>query len=289
MISNRPQFEGSFPNTTLLALSNPQGDDIMPRRGRNLSKSGIYHVMIRGNERKDIFLDGEDREKFIDTLAQKKKGGEYILYAYCLMDNHVHLVIKEGNDSISRTMKRINTSYAYYYNKKYDRIGHVFQDRYRSEAVENEGYLVSVIRYVHNNPTKAGVCVNAEQYSWSSYNLYISQNNNRLVETSEILNIYSKEKEKSIQLFISHTNEFNHDMYIEAEEKPCTKLKQEKVEEYIKRFQELHNIDMKIVNIMNNKALFESFIHYLKEQPGISIRSISNVLSCSRNKVQRVK
>ncbi len=208
-----------------IILSKPQGVDKMPRRSRNVSKSGIYHVMIRGNERKEIFSNDEDRVRFLGTLAEKKKDGEYILYAYCLMDNHVYLVIKEGKDSISRIMKRINTSYAYYYNKKYDRVGHVFQDRYQSEAVENDGYLITVIRYVHNNPVKAGICRNAAQYSWSSYNLYISLNNSRLIECNEILEIFSNKKEKSIQLFIDHTNEFNHDLYIDIEEKECSEIK----------------------------------------------------------------
>ncbi len=245
--------------------------------------------MIRGNERKEIFMDDEDGERFLNTLDEKKKEGEYILYAYCLMDNHVHLVIKEGKDSISRIMKRINTSYAYYYNKKYNRVGHVFQDRYRSEAVENDGYLITLIRYVHNNPVKAGICRNVVQYSWSSYNLYISLNNSQLIETNEILEIFSSKKEKSIQLFIDHTNEFNHDLYIDIDEKERREIKQEKVEEYIKSFLELHCIDMQIINIKNNKALCESLIRYLKEKPDISIRSISNVLNVNRNTVQRIK
>ncbi len=73
------------------------------------------------------------------------------------MDNHVHIVIKEQKDTISRIMKRIGASYAHYYNKKYKRVGHVFQDRYKGETIEDEKYLLAVIRYIHNSPKKAGI------------------------------------------------------------------------------------------------------------------------------------
>ena len=110
----------------------------MPRQVRQISKSQIYHVITRGNERRNIFLDDEDKKRFMDILCEKKRDKEYVLYAFCLMDNHVHLIIREGTDTISRIMKRINTGYAYYFNKKYKRVGHVFQDRFKSEAIESE-------------------------------------------------------------------------------------------------------------------------------------------------------
>jgi hypothetical protein len=97
------------------------------------------------------------------------------------------------------------------------------------------------------------------------------------------------QKEKSIQLFIDHTDEFYHEMYIDIEEKEGREIKRGKVEEYIKSFLELHHIDIQIINIRNNKTLFESLIRYLKEKPDTSIRTISNVLNVNRNTVQRIK
>jgi putative transposase len=85
------------------------------------------------------------------------------------MDNHVHLLTNQGEDSISRIMKRIGTSYAHYFNKKYNRIGHLFQDRFKSETVENDSYLLAVTRYIHNNPVKVGIVDCAFQFQWSSY------------------------------------------------------------------------------------------------------------------------
>jgi len=120
----------------------------MPRSARVLSETGVYHVMLRGNERKDIFIDDEDKVRFLDMLYAKRERESYYLYSYCLMDNHVHLVLKEANDSISRIMRRITTSYAGYFNRKYKRSGHLFQDRYKSENVESDSYLLTVIRYI---------------------------------------------------------------------------------------------------------------------------------------------
>ena len=90
----------------------------MPRQARTKGNNGIYHAMVRGINKRDIFLDDSDRIKFIDTLRRMNTEGEYILYGYCLMDNHVHLLIKEAADPLHRTMKRIGVSYSYYFNKK---------------------------------------------------------------------------------------------------------------------------------------------------------------------------
>ena len=92
--------------------------------------------MLRGNERKKIFRDDGDRQKFIDIIQKKQSEVEISFYAYCLMDNHIHLVLKENNNEISLIMKGIATSYAMYFNLKYGRVGHVFQDRFKSEAVK---------------------------------------------------------------------------------------------------------------------------------------------------------
>jgi putative transposase len=110
----------------------------MPRRSRRLSASKTYHVMIRGNERKAIFLDDDDQAYFVSMLAMKNLERQFAVYAYCLMDNHVHLIINEGAESISGIMKRLQVSYVHYFNQKYGRSGHLFQERFKSEAVEDD-------------------------------------------------------------------------------------------------------------------------------------------------------
>jgi len=109
---------------------------------------------LRGINRGDIFFDDDDSLRFLETLAQKKRNQEYELYGYCLMSNHVHLLVRENEDTVSRTMSRIGTSYAKWYNQKYSRSEHVFQGRYGSECVEEDKYLLTVVRYMHSKTVR---------------------------------------------------------------------------------------------------------------------------------------
>ena len=113
--------------------------------------------MLRGVNRQTIFEDDQDCIKFIQILQKCKEKSGFELYGYCLMNNHVHLLLREVNESISLVMERICSSFVYWYNWKYDRLGHLFQERYRSEVVEIEAYLITVLRYIHQNPIKAGI------------------------------------------------------------------------------------------------------------------------------------
>ena len=145
----------------------------MPRRARKKSKSGVYHIMLRGIDRQHIFEDEEDKERLWETLREYKGKSGYEIYGYCFMDNHVHLLMKFDSEDIGQSLKRIAVSYAYYFNTKYKRTGHLFQDRFRSEAVENDAYLLSVLRYIHRNPVVEGMCKNPEDFIWSSYRDYM--------------------------------------------------------------------------------------------------------------------
>jgi len=128
----------------------------MPRQARKKSATGIYHIMLRGIDGRNIFLDDEDRSKFIEKLLSAKQNANFKLYGYCLMDNHVHLLIEE-NEEIGTSVKRITVGYVQWHNNKYGRTGHLFQNRYNSEVVETESYLVTVLRYIHQNPVKANI------------------------------------------------------------------------------------------------------------------------------------
>jgi REP element-mobilizing transposase RayT len=132
------------------------------------SSTGLYHIVMRGINRQHIFDEESDYEKFLNILSLVRELSGIKLYAYCLMSNHFHLLIKEGDEPLSRTFRRIGARYVYFYNKKYDRVGHLFQDRYKSDPIENDEYLVAVIRYIFQNPVKAGLCNKAAEYKWSS-------------------------------------------------------------------------------------------------------------------------
>lgn len=154
----------------------------MPRAARKVSETGVYHAMVRGINCQDIFLDDEDRLIFLEKLNIVKERSECNVYAYCLMNNHVHLLIAENKETIGKTMKRLGSTYVYWYNRKYDRVGHLFQGRYLSQPINTEEYLLVALRYIHQNPVSAGIVFNCAKYPWSSYQDYInpSKPNNNL-------------------------------------------------------------------------------------------------------------
>jgi hypothetical protein len=117
------------------------------------------------------------------------------------MDNHIHLLLKEGQEPIATTMKKIGTSYVYYYNWQYNRKGYLFQDRYKSEPVEDDAYFLTVLRYIHQNPVKAGITDDPATYPWSSYTEYTDKV--KLVNTSFTLKLFNQDQEKAIEEFIS--------------------------------------------------------------------------------------
>ena len=106
------------------------------RRPRERSESGVYHVFLRGINRQDIFYDDDDYQHFLETIDQMKSDDQFAVYGYCLMTNHIHLLVRENTDTISRVMSRIGTSYAWWYNQKYGRSSHVFQGRTEANALK---------------------------------------------------------------------------------------------------------------------------------------------------------
>jgi REP element-mobilizing transposase RayT len=140
----------------------------MPRRARQLAESGIYHVMLRGVNRDVLFLEPEDYDRFLATLRVVRDASGCRVLAYCLMPNHVHLVLRTTQEPIGTVIKRLGVRYSGWFNRKYGRVGHLFQDRFKSHAVEDDGYFVTLIRYVWNNPVEAGLVDRPEQFLWSS-------------------------------------------------------------------------------------------------------------------------
>lgn len=142
----------------------------MPRAARKKSESGIYHVMLRGINHQVIFQGDEDCEKYLQCLEDCKALSGFTLHAYCLMGNHLHLLLQEGKESLEQIFKRIGVRYVYWYNRKYKRTGHLFQDRFKSEPVNDDAYFLAVLRYIYQNPVKAGLCKQPADYPWSSCN-----------------------------------------------------------------------------------------------------------------------
>ena len=143
----------------------------MSRTNRQVSFMGYYHVIVRGVGKQILFENDRDCGYFLAQLEKYSSETGVSVCAYCLMENHVHLLVHDSHEALSLFMKKLGVSYATYYNLKYDRTGHLFQDRFQSEPVETEPYLLTVFRYILNNPVKAGICP-ASEYRWSSYHSY---------------------------------------------------------------------------------------------------------------------
>ncbi len=247
-----------------------------------MSESHVYHVMLRGNNKEAIFIDHQDKQRIINILVAKKSDEAFYLYAYCIMDNHIHLVIKEGKNNIAQALKRIATSYAFYFNKKYNRIGHVFQDRYRSECVEDDNYLLAVIRYVHQNPWKAGIGTIAD-YQWSSYKAYI-QGIKIMPEILDVLSILSNDSACAVQEFFRFTHENTDERFIDlATNKEITK---ENIDNYLTRYLNINNISLDELQLRNNKVIRNELISFLLNESNLSKRAIADVLGINRETVR---
>ncbi len=154
----------------------------MPRKARVQTSPGVYHAILRGVNKQQIFEDDEDYTRFLDILQLQTTPEvnpttgvakpHCRIYAYCLMGNHVHLLMQEVGETFSETMKRIASSYVYHYNHKYGRIGHLFQERFKSQPVNDWEYFVTLLRYIHQNPTKGHIVDEVDDYPWSSWKEY---------------------------------------------------------------------------------------------------------------------
>ncbi|MBO6062050.1 MAG: transposase [Clostridia bacterium] len=153
----------------------------MSRQARQISDTGYYHVIVRGIGRQLLFEDASDYRYYLLLLERYSKETALTICAYCLMENHVHLLVRDVGGGLPLFMKKMGISYAAFFNKKYDRTGHLFQDRYRSESVTDDAYFLTVNRYILKNPQEAGICRYSD-YPWSSYKLY--GDNSSFVDTS---------------------------------------------------------------------------------------------------------
>ena len=173
----------------------------MPRTGRKHSATGIYHVMLRGINRQDIFEEPEDYWEFIRILSallqMPSNDGIFAchVYAYCLMSNHVHLLLCEKGRNLGEIVKSLAASYVFFYNKKYGRIGHLFQDRFKSEPCDTPEYFMTLFRYIHQNPVKAGLVPTAAEYAYSSWgNEYLNDAAVAVCNTEAVLSRFGKEE-----------------------------------------------------------------------------------------------
>lgn len=253
----------------------------MVRNFRPKSKSGIYHVMLRGINKQIIFEGEEDKRKFKEVVKERKEICNFQLYSYCLMDNHVHLLLKETEEGISKIVKRIGSSYALWFNFKYQRCGSLFQGRFRSENVETKDSLLRVVRYIHQNPLKAGVASNVFENKWTSIHEFFTTGD--MVDTDTVLNQFSKDKTDTILNFKNFMEETNED-------------------EFLDDFDFIKKTDNEVISILNqmgveniaklqqmDKKERNDVLSELKNMEGISVRQLSRITGISRSVIARIQ
>lgn len=254
----------------------------MPRKSRDRSSLNCYHIVTRGINKQDIFYDDNDRNKFLKEISKTKEKYGYKLYAYALMPNHVHLLIKENDISISNIMSSILVSYAEYINKKYDRIGYVFQDRFMSKPINDDEYLKNVLRYIHLNPQKAGI-ESYDKYKWSSYQAYIK-------EVGGLVNI--GEIEEKFKNNTSDFVKFHNEKILQCEDEEIMEFEIKKVLED----EDLYNIikrnlgESQINNIQRySKEYRDEILMKIFEIKGTNCAQISRVIGINNRLVKDCK
>ncbi len=248
----------------------------MPRVARKKSSQQIYHVMLRGINKQQVFFDPEDNQYFISLLKRFKKPCGYEIYAYCLMWNHVHLLIREGDRiSTGDIFRHIGSAFVYWYNIKYERSGHLFQDRYKSEPVEDEKYLLTVFRYILMNPVKARLCGRPEQYPYSSAAEYLDGKDG-ITDTALIRGILGEE---GVKEFICREND---DRCMEMDEMPRKRVTDEEARKMIER--ELGSL-MPAAGKAKERTTLNTSIYKLVHA-GISIRQLSRLTGLSKKIIE---
>lgn len=243
----------------------------MSRKPRKLTDSGVYHVIIRGNDQQDIFYDNSDRYFFINRISKYANETNVKIYAYCLMNNHVHFLLGNGNENqnMARFIKKISCSYVYRFNHKYERTGHLFQGRYKSEPIETVEYFKTVYRYIIKNPEKAGIC-DYKDYKWSS--LFCNESN-IASNKSYIDSVFGSAKEK-----FKFLNKNDDQIYMENIENFKKQNDDELKVLFIKQLFSIENVlllNKEPINLRKQKMS-------ILKQCGLSINQIARITGINR-------
>ena len=227
----------------------------MPRLPRNSTKTNLFHNMVQGINKNFIFNSSQDINYYIRLMYELNDEHNIKIIAYCIMNNHAHMLLKTDNlEELSKYMQRINIRFSIYYNKKYQKIGYVFRDRYKSQGIYTEEHLYNCIRYIFNNPVKAGICNSPEEYPYSNYK-------------NVRLNSKIKMKER---YYFEDTEE---DIEINCKDS-------------LKEILGENNLEIK--DLIKNKEVLVEIITIMKKQYRYSLRKISKELGICRETIRKV-
>jgi len=179
----------------------------MARKPRIHAPGAIFHVVLRGNARQDIFSDDKDRYRLYEILQKSCERFQHRIHAFCLMTNHVHLAIQVGEMPLSRIMQNVSLRYTQWFNWRHNKSGHVFQGRYKAVMVDADAYLLELAAYIHLNPVRAHISERPENHHWSSYRAYLGEGTFSWLETETILSHFSKNGTEARAKFVGFVEE----------------------------------------------------------------------------------
>lgn len=252
----------------------------MPRKNRRESGTGVYHVIARGNNKERIFERDSDKIKFMNILGDTQEDYHVQIFAHCIMNNHVHLMLESDFKSLPRFMQRVNSTYAEHYNSRYDRCGHVFQGRYYSDCVETEEYYWCCLRYIHNNPVKVCMADEPYVYDFSSAKEYFDGEVKLLGERAFKM---LRSRFQNMDEFWGFHRLFEQRSFLDTVEDEqiynCERIRilveQHMFENGIEEFETLLTVG----------KLKSKFIERCKKKTGLSERKIENILTKDRKRV----
>ena len=173
----------------------------MARKPRVHFTGALYHVMCRGNQGQSIFTDDQDRRRYLGLLRECQKRFGYRLYAYVLMDNHVHHLIQIDRTPLSKAMQNLLFRYTRYWNGRYKKTGHLFQGRYKAILCDKESYLLELIRYLHLNPVRSKIVEDPDAYRWSSHQTFLAGETNGWTAVEEVLPLWGKSRAQALAAY----------------------------------------------------------------------------------------
>lgn len=245
----------------------------MPRRARKDLETTFFHIMVQGIEKKYIFEKGIYKKQYLELMFNQSEEFKINIIAYCIMDNHAHILINVDRIlDMSKYMHKVNGLFAQYYNfMENNRVGFVFRNRFTSEPLYNQKYLLNCIKYIHNNPVNAHMVERPEKYEYSSYNLY---KNKAGIARSKLIN-----ETINIEDVIIEENEAYTFFDIDVN-------KDEIIKRTIKKYEIDFNIELK--EIVENKYILEKMIRELKDNYKIKYKDIANEIGISLSTITRL-
>ena len=220
----------------------------MPRNPRNSYQTSFFHIIVQGIKKEYIFNETKFLNSYKNLLITNETKFDIKLLAYCIMNNHAHILIyTDRTEEMSKYMKSVNTTFATYYNTERKRVGYVFRNRYKSEPIYNQKYLINCIAYIHNNPVKARIVNHQSQYKYSSYNDYIYRKG--IINSEKLLLTFQNEKIDINEFIRIHSKRtYNYEDY----DKDIEEIITEFLKEYDKTYEEV-----KDSNRLTNNLILE--------------------------------